>query len=180
VSIFDDDDGLPDAAFTEDELAAGVQHLARGHWRDDSSDEHKIIESEYFETYKDAMSWAKNHPGKVITRAPDGQRFMLKKNSKENGLSEKNGILIKDSREFFERISYRRVGHLNVKLMKNVLRQLSLAELKSLKPLLDIELKSCYKAIEMCKFYKKGGRNESLQAGDIEMMFEEVNFILEQ
>lgn len=25
----DDDDGLPDAAFTEDELAAGVQHIMR-------------------------------------------------------------------------------------------------------------------------------------------------------
>ena len=30
MNQFDEEDGLPDAAFTEDELAAGVQHLMRG------------------------------------------------------------------------------------------------------------------------------------------------------
>ena len=46
-NFYDEDHGLPDGAFTEDELAAGVQHLARGHDRgylDDHDDDFEDFE----------------------------------------------------------------------------------------------------------------------------------------
>ena len=49
-------------------------------FRKEQDDEYKINkEPSYFETFQEAMAWAKNNPGQVITRAPNGQRFMLKK-----------------------------------------------------------------------------------------------------
>lgn len=142
------------------------------------ADNESRIEDEhgYFGTFQEAIDWAKKNPGQTITRAPDGQRFMIKE--KNNNLSRGNGKPIVDSKEFWKRISYRLVGHLNVELLRKVLRQLTPSELMSLKPLLNVELKSCYEAIERCRIHKKKGRNEALQAGDIEKMLAELNLIL--
>jgi hypothetical protein len=81
MGIFDDDDdqGLPDAAFTEDELAAGVQHLARG----DSSHSNSSNQSSQtivFQTFQEAKEWAKNNPGNTITRCQNQQGFMVVNN----------------------------------------------------------------------------------------------------
>jgi hypothetical protein len=58
-----DEDGLPnfisEPGFSDDEYEAKE-------------------ESSYFETFKDAMAWAKNNLGQVITRAPDGEGFVIK------------------------------------------------------------------------------------------------------
>ena len=101
----DDDDGLPDGAFTEDELAAGVQHIMRTgdpnatssgrrpiSWNDpddDTDDDHRTQEAHdllssrasaplRFETYAQARAWSQANPGKVFTRAADGQGFESK------------------------------------------------------------------------------------------------------
>lgn len=84
MSFYDDeDDDLPDGAFTEDELAAGIQYLARGTDRgylddDDSEDFRPTREPSYFRTFHEAVAWAKNNPGKTIIRAPDGKGFIKK------------------------------------------------------------------------------------------------------
>jgi hypothetical protein len=101
----DDDEGLPDAAFTEDELAAGVQHIMRTgdpnatssgrrpiHWdepaydmEDDqrTQDAHDVLSSRAaaplrFETFAQARAWSQANPGKVFTRAADGRGFESK------------------------------------------------------------------------------------------------------
>ena len=33
---------------------------------------------DYFETFQEAMAWAKRNPGKTITRSPDGNGFIKK------------------------------------------------------------------------------------------------------
>jgi len=100
-----DDDGLPDAAFTEDELAAGVQHIMRTgdpdatssgrrsmFWShepaddvDDQStqDAHDVLSSRAaaplrFETFTQAKAWSQANPGKFFTRAADGRGFESK------------------------------------------------------------------------------------------------------
>lgn len=138
-----------------------------------------IEEQVFFENFEEAMSWAKSNPGQTITRTPDGHKFMVKPQN-NRWSSEGNKRVISHIRDFWNRISYKRVGQLNLKLFENVLQQLSLSELRSLKPLLDVELKSCYETIEKCKFYKKDDRNTSLQANDIEVMVERVNSLLQQ
>lgn len=79
----DDDHGLPDGAFTEDELAAGIQYLARGIDRgylddDDLEDSRQTREPSYFKTYQEATAWAKNNPGKAFTKSPDGNGYIVK------------------------------------------------------------------------------------------------------
>jgi hypothetical protein len=103
----DDDNGLPDAAFTEDELAAGVQHIMRtgdpdaissGHRRaspalepvDDGDKDDKCAEDAddvlfsrsaatmRFGTYSQALACPHPSPGRVITRASDGLGFESK------------------------------------------------------------------------------------------------------
>lgn len=89
-----DDDDLPDVAFTEDELAAGVQHIARtgnpnatssgrrtASWSQEPiEDEGDVLLSPSpaplrFETYALARDWAKVNLGGVIMRASDGHGF---------------------------------------------------------------------------------------------------------
>ena len=101
----DDDDGLPDGAFTEDELAAGVQHIMRTgdpdatssgrrpiSWNDpddDMDDDHRTQDAHdvlsshasaplRFETFVQARAWSQANPGKVFTRAADGRGFESK------------------------------------------------------------------------------------------------------
>lgn len=100
----DDDDGLPDAAFTEDELAAGVQHIMRTGNPDATSSGRKPIPWDEpawdmddqrnqdvddvlssrasaplrFETFAQARAWSQANPGKVFTRAADGHGFEFK------------------------------------------------------------------------------------------------------
>lgn len=38
----------------------------------------KTIEMLRFDTFKEAMEWAKEHPGEKITRSPDGYGFIKK------------------------------------------------------------------------------------------------------
>lgn len=98
----DDPDGLPDAAFTEDELAAGVQHIVRtGNPNATSSGRNRVpwslesVESGIeailvdaddalpsrsaasfcFESFAQARAWAQSNPGGVLTRAADGSGF---------------------------------------------------------------------------------------------------------
>lgn len=93
----DEDDGLPDEAFTEDELAAGVQHIVRtgdpdattsGRRRSapvydeefrtlDAVDEQAphIVKTLRFETLDQAREWAKANPGEMFTRTSDGRGF---------------------------------------------------------------------------------------------------------
>lgn len=91
----DDDDGLPDEAFTEDELAAGVQHIMRlgteyasssrrrhGHsFSFDDLDNEEEDENETnlsalrFESFAQAQAWARSNPGRTFTRAADGNGF---------------------------------------------------------------------------------------------------------
>lgn len=83
------DDGLPDEAFTEEELRAGVQHIMRS----GGASRHTIEEDEdyasvsggtseshtqelRFNTFAEASAWAKDHPGKPFTRCPDGRGFL--------------------------------------------------------------------------------------------------------
>lgn len=103
----DDDDGFPDAAFTEDELAAGVQHIMRTGNPNATSSSRRPVSSSLepvddangagecvedakdvvssrgaatlrFETYAHARAWAQANPGRVITRASDGHGFQTK------------------------------------------------------------------------------------------------------
>jgi hypothetical protein len=97
----DEYDGLPDAAFTELELAAGVQHIVRtgdpnatssGSRRNSyfsASDEWSDVEQQNdvtsqstsnmrFATFAEAQSWAKENPGSTFTRATDGSGFESK------------------------------------------------------------------------------------------------------
>jgi hypothetical protein len=107
LNDWDDDDGLPDAAFTEDELAAGVQHIMRTgdpdatssgrrpvSWSlepvDDGDEEGDCAKDAgdvpysstsstlRFETYDQARAWAKVNPGRVITRGSDDHGFEAK------------------------------------------------------------------------------------------------------
>jgi len=100
----DDDFGLPDAAFTEDELSAGVHHVMRtgnpnaassGRRRTPSQELDNVtgnsaaakcaeainaplsvdVVTTRFETYAEARTWGQANPGGVIVRAPDGCSF---------------------------------------------------------------------------------------------------------
>lgn len=103
-SLNDDehDDGLPDAAFTELELAAGVQHVMRtgnpnatssgsssGQWstrttydsdetgiedQDDAESSH-CTTAMRFDTFALAQAWARGNPGSMFKRAADGCGF---------------------------------------------------------------------------------------------------------
>lgn len=104
MSIWDDDvddGGLPDAAFTELELAAGVQHVVRtgdpnatssGRRRnsrtpDNSGNEcvHDGVSDDLmhvgdqttrrFDTFEQAQTWARARPGRTFTRASTGVGF---------------------------------------------------------------------------------------------------------
>ncbi|NHN37205.1 hypothetical protein G8764_07885 [Pseudomaricurvus alcaniphilus] len=158
-----DEVGLPnfmsESGFSEDYLEAGDK-------------------SQVFETWEEAIAWCRRNPGEIITRAPDGQKFVVKKKHIQKKYWQGNKRTasknIANARDFFERIRYRRVGHLNIESLRRELNQLSISELQSLIPLLGVEVKSCYDAIDRCRFYKKGGRNESLQARDMETMLAEV------
>jgi len=59
----DDDDGLPNAAFTESELSAGIHNLARG-----CRIEENWWQYERFWSFRDASEWAKQVPGRSIKR----------------------------------------------------------------------------------------------------------------
>lgn len=92
------DDGLPDAAFTEDELAAGVQHIMRTgnpnatssyspkppawvHEPSDVEDDESVErpdEPTRFESFAQALAWAQANPGRSFTRAVDGRGFEAK------------------------------------------------------------------------------------------------------
>ena len=99
----DDDDGMPDAAFTEDELDAGVQHIMRtGNPNATSSGRSKSLSwtadegggestqqsgnrlssssgaSLRFETFAQARAWAQANPGGAFKRATDGRGFEAK------------------------------------------------------------------------------------------------------
>ena len=98
----EDDDGLPDAAFTEDELAAGVQHIMRTgdpnatfsglmplSWlvddeNSESTQEANVIPASAsgaslrFETFAQARGWAQANPGGAFKRATDGRGFEAK------------------------------------------------------------------------------------------------------
>lgn len=103
----EDDDGLPDAAFTEDELAAGVQHIMRtgdpdatssgrrpmswslepvgdgdgeGDCAEDADDVpfSSTVATLRFETFAQALAWAQLNPGRVIARGSDGHGFEAK------------------------------------------------------------------------------------------------------
>jgi hypothetical protein len=41
-------------------------------------DSYKFKDSVYFETFQEAMTWAKSNPGKTITRSPDKGGFVVK------------------------------------------------------------------------------------------------------
>lgn len=91
----EDDDGLPDAAFTEDELAAGVQHIVRtgdpnatsSNRRSSPAHMHETwnaADDEFtdapeeptrFETFAQALAWSKANPGRSFARAADGWGF---------------------------------------------------------------------------------------------------------
>ncbi|WP_418319954.1 hypothetical protein [Piscinibacter sakaiensis] len=85
----DDDDGLPDDAFTETELKAGVQHLMRSKPRHPSQSPHanddrqlstgsdQTLPQMRFTTFPEAVAWSQSHPGHAFTRSPDGQGFVL-------------------------------------------------------------------------------------------------------
>lgn len=99
-------DGLPDEAFTESELAAGVQHIFRTGNPNAISPSGSPLPSsleptEYddgallshspptlrFETYSKAKAWAQANPGGVITRASDGHGFETKSARQEHGFN---------------------------------------------------------------------------------------------
>lgn len=88
----DDDDGLPDAAFTQDELDAGVQHIMRTGRADAGrslylSEEQEVESQEkpafvqsagsvlHFANYAEAQAWAKANPGNAFSRKADGCGF---------------------------------------------------------------------------------------------------------
>lgn len=97
-----DDDGLPDAAFTEAELAAGVQHIMRTGDLNATSSDRRVSRgrsgyadiadtwdvqplpsadssvSLRFETFAQAQAWAQANPGRAFKRAADGQGFEVK------------------------------------------------------------------------------------------------------
>lgn len=108
MPYWDEDDesdgGLPNAAFTELELAAGVHHIARTGDPDASScgrgrygRSHDCVEDElesggeasgqagagepellHFATFEDARIWAQQSPGRAFSRGPDGSGFHAK------------------------------------------------------------------------------------------------------
>ena len=43
------------------------------------SDNSSSKEPDYFETFSEALGWAKNNPGKAITRSHDGSGYIIKK-----------------------------------------------------------------------------------------------------
>ncbi len=101
----DDDAGLPDAAFTKDELAAGVQYMARTgdpnatftSSRTASSHISKpgdVGQNEYedepearprFRTFTQALMWAKENSGRSFSRATDGSGFEAKPERQAQG-----------------------------------------------------------------------------------------------
>ena len=100
------DDGLPDAAFTETELAAGVQHIMRTGDPNATSSDRRIsgnssgylfiagswdLQPLRFETFAQARAWAQANPGGAFKRTGDGQGFEVKsmpaRNTSANDLS---------------------------------------------------------------------------------------------
>lgn len=95
-NLDEDDDGLPDAAFTEDELAAGVQHIVRTgdpnalsrrgssthmHEPWDAADDEFTDRPESptrFDTFAEAVAWGTVNPGRTFTRAANGRGFEAK------------------------------------------------------------------------------------------------------
>lgn len=91
-----EDGGLPDAAFTDDELEAGVQHLMRGtsgkskyadldevpsYERRSSGTVEELTPGPtplYFATFRGASEWSRASSGAPFTRAADGQGFTPK------------------------------------------------------------------------------------------------------
>ncbi|WP_312183475.1 hypothetical protein [Massilia timonae] len=98
----DDDDGLPDAAFTELERAAGVQHIVRtgnpnafssgrrsNVWPSREETYDRLYNSGtrlglahasdntplHFDTFQQARAWAIQRPGRAFTRAASGTGF---------------------------------------------------------------------------------------------------------
>lgn len=89
----ENENGLPDAAFTEDELTSGVQHIVRtgnpnatssqsGKPYDDVHIDNKITDNSnapaHFKTFAQALAWSKENPGKSFTRAANGIGFEAK------------------------------------------------------------------------------------------------------
>lgn len=85
----DEDDGLPDEAFTETELAAGVQHIVRSgnrdalaRWRTVPSHPSATSpalspgKAPRFDTFAQARSWARANPGVSFASDIDGQGFV--------------------------------------------------------------------------------------------------------
>lgn len=112
LDSWEDDEGLPDAAFTEGELASGVQHIMRtgnpnatfsgrkpvfwtqahddcggrgGSVGVDSVQFSRNGATLRFETFAQARMWAQANPGGVITRASDGHGFEAKQVQQELG-----------------------------------------------------------------------------------------------
>lgn len=109
----EDDDGLPDEAFTEDELAAGVQHIVRtgnpnatssgrrtmswleNYVDNDESQEADVMPSSasgasrHFDTFAQARAWAQANPGRTFTRASDGQGFETRPTPQGSNVSTK-------------------------------------------------------------------------------------------
>lgn len=140
-----------------------------------SEKEHQVDrEPSHFDTFQEAKIWAKNNPGRSIVRSSDGKKFTTKHKEKSQFVIERDQKSFDQIGPFIKLIAYRRVGNLDTKRLRLVLTQLSLSELMSLIPLLRVELKSCHNAIKMCARFKRNGRNESLQALDLEEMIKEV------
>lgn len=84
----DDDMGLPDAALTQDELDAGVQHIMRSGYAGSPGPRSSIenrgalftpqFNTLHFPTYELAQAWAKANPGNAFSRAANGFGFEAK------------------------------------------------------------------------------------------------------
>lgn len=125
----DDDHGLPDEAFTEDELAAGVQHImrtgdpnatssGRASWLvgtvvDEADDEcaedandvlssHRAVPLR-FETFAQARAWSQANPGKVFTRAANGRGFEAKPAWRSQSVTPPENNSISPSMSSFQR-----------------------------------------------------------------------------
>ena len=103
-SDWDEDDGLPDAAFTKNELEAGVQHIMRsGRDGGRESQPQQMLPTLtaqlndnvlHFATYPEAQTWAKTNPGSTFTRAVDGNGYEAKVRSPTSTMSAKRSSAI--------------------------------------------------------------------------------------
>jgi hypothetical protein len=130
--IHEDDEGLPDAAFTEDELEAGVQHIMRSGRTDRgsfhtfpnalclSADRTRVPEDSRdtrqlrFQTYTEALEWARTHPGQPFSRSPDGTGFAVLEDARS--VSESALKRVDDSLEQLSALS----PHLHYILTKSI------------------------------------------------------------